>query len=198
MRLIRASDDLLLPFLPHVGHDAGMTNGETDARGSPFWRFSLGFYRQTGVSEACIGLQDQCGVDVNLLLFLLWLGLAKRQLSLEELRAIEAKSRAWSLAVVVPLRGVRRMLKGGSSLVPDATAEVFRTKIKAVELEAERLQQEALYGLAQDASLGQAAASVEGAARANTHIYEVLMGREFTKNAIEVLLRALDRPQAAG
>jgi uncharacterized protein (TIGR02444 family) len=170
---------------------------ETDARGSPFWRFSLGFYRQAGVAEACISLQDQCGVDVNLLLFLLWLGLAKRQLSAEELRDIEAKSRAWSLAVVVPLRSVRRALKGGSNLVEVSTAEVFRTKIKATELEAERLQQEALYSLAQRASLGQAGASVEAAARGNIQIYEVLTGREFTKNAIEVLLRALERPQAA-
>jgi uncharacterized protein (TIGR02444 family) len=178
--------------------DAGMTNAETDARGSPFWRFSLGFYRRADVSEACIALQDQCGVDVNLLLFLLWLGLAKRQLSLEDVRAIEAKSRAWSLSVVVPLRSVRRTLRGGSELVSPTIAELFRTKIKAVELEAERLQQEALYALAQDPSLGQAAPSVEEAARANIRIYEVLMGREFTKNAIEVLLRALGGPQAEG
>lgn len=175
-----------------------MSNAETDARGSPFWRFSLGFYRREGISEACIALQDQCGVDVNLLLFLLWLGLAKRRLSLEELRAIEAKSRAWSLAAVVPLRSVRRTLKGDSNLVAPTSAELFRTKIKAVELEAERLQQEALYALAQDISLGQAAASVEEAARANVRVYEVVMGREFTKNAIEVLLRTLDGPQAAG
>ena len=33
---------------------------------TPFWRFSLYFYRQAGVSDACIALQDDCGVDVNL------------------------------------------------------------------------------------------------------------------------------------
>jgi uncharacterized protein (TIGR02444 family) len=173
-----------------------MTNAESDARGSPFWRFSLGFYRQAGVSEACIALQDQCGVDVNLLLFLLWLGLARRRLSPEDLRAIEADSRAWSLAVVVPLRSVRRTLKGGSNLVGPTTAEVFRTKIKAVELEAERLQQEALYTFAQATNPGQLAASVDEAARANISTYQILLEREFTKNAIEVLLRALDGPQS--
>ena len=42
-------------------------------KNTPFWRFSLNFYRQPGVSDACIALQDGCGIDVNLLLFLFWL-----------------------------------------------------------------------------------------------------------------------------
>ena len=41
-------------------------------QGSPFWRFSLRFYRQPRVADACIALQEEAGVDVNLLLFLLW------------------------------------------------------------------------------------------------------------------------------
>ena len=32
---------------------------------SPFWTFSLGYYRGAGVSEACLELQDNCGIDVN-------------------------------------------------------------------------------------------------------------------------------------
>ena len=43
------------------------------AQGSPFWRFSLRLYRAPGVGDACIALQETSGVDVNLLLFLLWL-----------------------------------------------------------------------------------------------------------------------------
>src|ERR1700680_2972326 len=50
-----------------------MAEEETQA-GSPFWRFSLRFYRQPGVADACIALQDARGVDVNILLFFLWLG----------------------------------------------------------------------------------------------------------------------------
>ena len=42
-------------------------------QGSPFWKFSLGYYRGAGVSEACLELQDRCGVDVNVVLFLLWM-----------------------------------------------------------------------------------------------------------------------------
>ena len=48
-------------------------NDTSSSNETPFWRFSLHFYRQPGVSDACIALQDGCGVDVNLLLFLLWL-----------------------------------------------------------------------------------------------------------------------------
>jgi uncharacterized protein (TIGR02444 family) len=172
-----------------------MSDGDTNASGSPFWRFSLGFYRRAGVGDACIALQDQCGVDVNLLLFLLWLGRAKRQLSLGELCAIEEKSRSWSRAVVLPLRTVRRTLKGGTELVMGTQAEVFRTKIKAIELEAERLEQEALFAFAQNSALGRVTASVDEAARANVKIYEGLLGREFTKNAVDVLLHTLNDGQ---
>jgi uncharacterized protein (TIGR02444 family) len=172
-----------------------MSSGETNASGSPFWQFSLGFYRRAGVADACIALQDQCGVDVNLLLLLLWLAEAKRQLSLGELCAIEEKTRSWSRAVVGPLRTVRRTLKGGSELVAAAQAEVFRTRIKAIELEAERLEQEALYAFAQNSALRRVAASVEEAARTNVKIYEGLLGAEFTKNAVDVLLHALNDGQ---
>ena len=49
-------------------------------QGSPFWRFSLQLYRLPGVAEACIELQEKCGADVNLLLFLLWTLLASMHL----------------------------------------------------------------------------------------------------------------------
>ena len=50
------------------------------AQGSPFWRFSLHFYRQPKVADTCIALQEEAGVDVNLLLFLLWQATRKRAL----------------------------------------------------------------------------------------------------------------------
>ena len=56
-----------------------MTDSQTKTETTPFWRFSLKFYRQAGVAEACIAAQDGCGVDVNLLLFLFWLASGGRQ-----------------------------------------------------------------------------------------------------------------------
>ena len=49
-----------------------MSATETPVNKSPFWRFSVKFYAEPGVAQACIDLQDQAGVDVNILFFLLW------------------------------------------------------------------------------------------------------------------------------
>ncbi len=164
---------------------------DTEAeRGSPFWRFSLRFYRQPGVADACIALQDGCGVDVNILLFFLWLATAKRSVPAATAQAVCAKAGAWRDEVVVPLRTLRRKLKDGSSLVERSAAELFRTRIKAVELESERLQQEALFGLAAGLTT-EDAATVAAAARANVAAYEHAMARSFTPGAVEVLLAAL-------
>jgi uncharacterized protein (TIGR02444 family) len=166
-----------------------MSNAETQA-GSPFWRFSLRFYRRPDVAQACIALQDGCGVDVNLLLFLLWLAADKRRIGAAEVEALLAKAGPWRDEVVVPLRALRRRLKGGSPLLQPNAAEFFRTRIKALELEAERLQQEALFALA--ASLATAVEpSVERAARGNLAAYERAMGHAFTPAAVDVLLAAM-------
>ncbi len=159
-------------------------------QGSPFWRFSLRFYRQPGVADACIALQDSCGVDVNVLLLFLWLATARRRIQLAAARAVCAEATPWRDDVVAPLRTVRRRLKDGSSLVERGAAELFRTKIKAIELESERLQQEALFGLASGLAT-EDAASVEVAARANVVAYEQVLVRTFTPDAVDVLISAL-------
>ena len=64
------------------------------SQGSPFWRFSLRFYRQPQVADACIALQEEAGVDVNLLLFLLWHATLKRTFSAVEVEALEAPHRS--------------------------------------------------------------------------------------------------------
>ena len=43
----------------------------TENSASPIWDFVLGYYRQQGVSEAAITLQDSAGIDVNMILFLM-------------------------------------------------------------------------------------------------------------------------------
>ncbi len=159
------------------------------ASGSPFWRFSLRLYRRPEVADACIALQDEAGVDVNLLMFLLWQGTLARTLSAAEVAELERRIGPWRNATVVPLRALRRALKSPPDLVAPATAEHFRTRIKAAELEAERLQQEAMYALA--ASVGRQAPSPEAAARANVAAYAAMAGTTFPEPAIDTLLAAL-------
>jgi uncharacterized protein (TIGR02444 family) len=161
----------------------------TPATGSPFWRFSLGFYRQPGVADACLVLQDRFGADVNTVLFLLWLATDKRQLRQETVQSLADKVRAWQSDVVLPLRELRRRLKSASPLVEASTAEVFRNKIKATELEAERLQQEAMFALSKTLS-------VTLAARANIKAYETVTSQRFDSAVIDVLVTALEQSPA--
>jgi len=158
--------------------------------GSPFWRFSLRFYRQREVADACITLQEEAGIDVNLLLFLLWHATQKRALSAPEVADLERRVAPWRDITVIPLRTMRRALKSPPALVAGASAELFRTRIKAVGREAERLQQEAMHDLGVPL-LGKDAPSLEAAARANIAAYAAMCATAFPKSAIETLLAAL-------
>jgi uncharacterized protein (TIGR02444 family) len=162
------------------------TSTNTD---TPFWRFSLAFYRQAGVAEACIALQDDCGVDVNLMLFLLWLAAGGRQLSVDNIKELDGAVRDWRELTIIPIREVRRKLKAAPTLVVAGKQEAFRTKIKAIELEAERLQQEALYARSRSAPRGRAAAP-PAAARANLAAYERALGTCFAEAAVNRLVGA--------
>ena len=164
-----------------------MSDTGPSSQGSPFWRFSLHFYRLPKVADACIALQEEAGVDVNLLLFLLWHARQRRRLTTAEVVALDGKIAPWRDAAVIPLRNVRRALKSPPALVEASTAEAFRNRIKAVELEAERLQQEAMYALA---PLGAEVASSDEAARSNVAAYQDRLGVPFPRGANATLLAA--------
>lgn len=166
--------------------DAGAT---TPVSKSPFWRFSVKFYAVPGVAPACIELQDQAGVDVNIFFFLLWNAAQGRTFTEAEVRELESLIGAWRDMAVVPLREVRRALKAPPAIMPPDTAEGFRTRIKAVELEAERLQQEAMYDLAQSGRFGRAAASPLDAARGSVEAYQAVL-RPFPPGPLEAVMGA--------
>jgi uncharacterized protein (TIGR02444 family) len=161
--------------------------------GSPFWRFSLRYYRQPGVGDACIALQDGADVDVNLLLFLLWQASQGRAFTVADVADIERRIGPWRGMTVVPLRQVRRALRSPPALVEPSAAGAFRNKIKAVELEAERLQQEAMYQMAQSSTLGRPASSPQDAARDSVAAYETGCAKPFPKPAVETLLDVFAR-----
>ncbi len=158
---------------------------------TPFWRFSLKFYRQPGVAEACIALQDDCGVDVNLMLFLLWLAASGRQSSAEQIKELDEAVRSWREFTIIPIREARRKLKDAPTLVEADKQEALRTKIKAIELEAERLQQEALYRLSSSAPRG-SKAPPQDAAQANLTAYERVLGAHFPTAAVDRLVSTFE------
>ena len=156
---------------------------------SPFWRFSIKIYGVAGVAPACIELQDQAGVDVNVLFFLLWNATQGRALNADDVTKIEDAIRPWREMTVVPLRGIRRALKSPPSVMTPDAAEGFRTRIKSAELEAERLQQEALYGIATSGTLGRPSPSPAEAAQDSLSSYQGVIG-PFPSGPLETILSA--------
>lgn len=157
-------------------------------KGSPFWQFSLRTYGQEGVPPACIVLQDEAGVDVNIMLYCLWLATQGRGLSANDVRAIDGAMAAWRAQVVVPLRNVRRALREPPAAFAKAASEELRTRIKRVELESERLQQEALYGLKPASEWG-APADPAVAMRQNMQAYAEELDAAFQPAAMDAILR---------
>jgi uncharacterized protein (TIGR02444 family) len=114
---------------------------DTGATADAFWAFSLDLYARPGVADTCIALQDEHGLDVNLLLLCCWLGWSgKGRLGADGLAATEANAAAWRSAVVDKLRQVRRAL--GTMTAPGVAA--LRTEVQRLELAAEREAQRLL------------------------------------------------------
>ena len=142
------------------------------------WRFSLEFYSRPGVSEALIALQDRAGRDVNLMLFVLWLGASGRgRLTDEELEIADRMVRPITAEIVVPLRVLRRKLKADT----DPDIQRLREGVKALELAAERIVQRHLARIAGSPAGGADRASRVAAAHANLALYlgsEMARGRD--------------------
>ena len=156
---------------------------------SPFWQFSIKFYAEPGVADACIELQDKAQVDVNILFYLLWNATQGRAFNAADITEIERQIGPWRELAVIPIRNIRRALKSPPPVMEPAAAESLRTRIKAVELEAERLQQEALFGLAQTSRLGRPAPSKAEAARDSVSSYQGVIG-PFPPGALDTVLSA--------
>jgi uncharacterized protein (TIGR02444 family) len=116
-----------------------------------FWRFSLAVYALPRVAPALLALQDRDGLDVNLMLFALWLGISGRHpLNSGALAAAERAIGAIRTEVVAPLRSLRRNLKHHAG----EDVQRLREGIKALELEGEKLAQSRLAHLAGPAFSG--------------------------------------------
>ncbi|MEK9719734.1 MAG: TIGR02444 family protein [Quisquiliibacterium sp.] len=168
--------------------------------GEALWQFSLRFYRAPGVAPACLALQDAHQVDVNLLLCLLWRAAQGDCIDPDRLAKLESAVAGWRAQLVAPLRGLRRELKERSALTLPGVAPL-REKIKALELEAEHLQQQRLAQVALQSDPRAAAAPGPAnpgtpqdpgeLARAHLRHYETMLGCRFDEALLNPLLQAL-------
>ncbi|TGY89266.1 TIGR02444 family protein [Marinicauda algicola] len=113
---------------------------------SRFWDFSVAVYGRPGVKPACLALQAD-GLDVNVALWVAWTSAQGRD-PRPALGEAVRRSALWGAQVVTPLRAARDALRPAPGFVDPAAAGRLRETILKAELEAERLEQDALEPLA--------------------------------------------------
>ncbi len=115
-----------------------------------FWSYSLDVYSRPGVASACLALQEELDIDVNVLLYCCWHGMTRGVVNDRDFAAVLEFTGNWSSALVKPLRSARSWLKNEGcdhDEIPREDCEALRKSIKAAELASERLQQIAMESL---------------------------------------------------
>lgn len=107
------------------------------------WEFSLAFYSKPAVDSACLHLQDEYGLNVNLLMLCCWAGVQGLDASDKQLAALHEDDNLgrWHGEVVEVLRGIRKNTHSHEAIDTNR----FRETVKALEIEAEHLEQDYLY-----------------------------------------------------
>lgn len=152
-----------------------------------FWDFSLVLYARPGVEAALLALQDEEGLDVNLILFCLYAGARGRSLEEATLAGMRGIGAGWGQGVVAPLRAARRALKPIAE--GDAAAARLRAEVKRLELAAEKEMQVRLEALLAGATL---VPPGRGLAERNLSAWLEGEGRAFAGRCGERFARVLD------
>lgn len=157
---------------------------------SSFWTFSLQIYAKPGLAETCLELQDHCGADVNLLLFMLWSAYEHRRLSVQDIEKVSDLVKPWQEGVVRPLRLARRTLKSAAEGWQFDETAALRQRIKAEELNAERIQQDVMETFFRANDLGQPD-RVPEAVTANLEGYATAIHAAFPEKHVSILVRSI-------
>ncbi len=105
------------------------------------WDFSVSLYAKPGVKDACLELQDRCGLDVNLLLFAVWSAVAgPGRLDAARFRDCVALTEAWQAEMIQPLRKLRRSCRAELPPAPGVDTAALAVQLQAAELAAEQVE----------------------------------------------------------
>ena len=108
----------------------------------PFWDFSLDVYMSKGVGAAFLELQKAHELDVNILLFCMWVGASGRgSLTTEQMSVLLDAVSTWHEDVVRALRAIRVRMKGGIGNAPSQLSESLRQRIQKTEIDCEHAEQ---------------------------------------------------------
>ncbi len=115
----------------------------------PFWDFSIKVHGHAGVHEACLAMQVDHAIDVNILFYCCWRGAAGGGPARREdlLRIMEGSS-GWQNEIVRPVWTARRKLKPRFGDFPVEFTEPLRRALIAAELDAEHMEQLQIAALA--------------------------------------------------
>lgn len=103
------------------------------------WAYSLALYGRPGVKDALLALQDQHGVDVNVLLLGCWLASDHGVvLASPDWRRLRRAGQAWRSGVTEVLRALRRRLAADAALAAVPGSGALRDQVLAAEIESER------------------------------------------------------------
>ena len=108
-----------------------------------FWDYSLKLWKNDELKILLLEHQDKQGLDINLLLFLLWISEQRMMLTTDPSQIIELQRR-WIDGLIKPIRGLRRENQNINEL---------KNSLLQAELVAEKHYQKALCNLLNDDSM---------------------------------------------
>ena len=106
-----------------------------------FWQYACDFYGRPSVTNTCLALQDELGLNVNLLLLLCWCEQNNKQLSSEQISLLTQTVSRWHREYTKPLRQLRRKLS-----LDDSASVKVKQSVFDVEMELEKTEQCLLLG----------------------------------------------------
>lgn len=158
-------------------------------------QFAFAVHEADGVATACVSLQDELGLDVNILLLAAYIGAVRGAiLTPVALDTARALTDDWRREVVYPLRIVRRGLKSGPPPAPSTQTAELRAQVAEAELAAEMIELDVLGRFADDL---QAAAAPGGPHERAAAAMDIVVRGYQTGSLGDETLRAVELVAAA-
>ncbi len=107
---------------------------------SEFWNYSSQVWALPGVEGACLKLQNEHELNVNLVLYCCWIGDQQLCLNDADVDTLLDAAASWE-TVIKPLRESRRMMKQNLIAMPPEVADQTLKNISEMELNAEHMEQ---------------------------------------------------------
>lgn len=135
-----------------------------------FWEFSVQAYTRPQVEPACICLQDNYGININLILLCIWCAQAGTEpVAPDALQNVLSASFHWRSSVIEPLRAVRRVVQRQEA--EERAIKSFQRSLLHDELAAERIEQALMIGAITLEKSAQRGSQPEQASKALANIF---------------------------